>query len=77
MNDVLTYQDATSLAQLIRTKEVSPVEIMRAHLDRIEEVNPRLNAIVTLAPDALEAAKKAEAAVLSGEALGPLHGCEA
>ena len=36
MNSGLVYQDATKLAELIRTKEVSPVEVMQAHLDRIE-----------------------------------------
>ncbi|TCL64125.1 amidase [Rhizobium sp. BK251] len=70
----LHYTDATKLAELIRTKQVSPVEVITAHLDRIEAVNPRVNAIVTLATGALEAAKNAEAAVMSGEELGPLHG---
>lgn len=74
MNSELIYQDATKLAELIRTKEVSPVEVMQAHLDRIAAVNPKVNAIVTVADDALEAAKAAEAAVLSGAELGPLHG---
>lgn len=68
------YSDATRLAELIRHREISPVEVMQAHLDRIEAVNPEINAIVTVADDALKAAKAAEAAVLSGEELGPLHG---
>ncbi|WFR98618.1 amidase [Rhizobium tumorigenes] len=70
----LIYSDATKLAELIRTKELSPVEVMQAHLDRIEAVDGDINAIVTLANGALEAAKRAEAAVLAGEDLGPLHG---
>lgn len=70
----LIYSDATKLAELIRTKELSPVEVMQAHLDRIEAVDGDINAIVTLANGALEAAKRAEAAVLTGEDLGPLHG---
>jgi len=74
MNTELFYQDATKLAELIRTREVSPVEVMQAHIDRIQAVNPRVNAIVTVAGDALKAAKVAEAAVLSGAELGPLHG---
>jgi len=74
MSTELVYQDATRLAELIRTKEISPVEVMQAHLDRIHRVNPNINAIVAMADDALEAAKTAEAAVLAGEALGPLHG---
>jgi aspartyl-tRNA(Asn)/glutamyl-tRNA(Gln) amidotransferase subunit A len=74
MSTELIYSDATKLAELIRTREVSPVEIMKAHLDRIEAVNPKINAIVTIAADALESARAAEAAVLRGEKLGPLHG---
>ena len=74
MNADILYSDATKLAELIRTREVSPVEIMQAHLDRIAAVNPKLNAIVTVAETALAAAKAAEAAVLAGDELGPLHG---
>ncbi|HEV8726310.1 MAG TPA: amidase [Candidatus Binatia bacterium] len=74
MTTSIFYSDATRLAELIRNREISPVEVMQAHLDRIEAVNPKINAIVTVADDALKAAKAAEAAVLSGEELGPLHG---
>jgi aspartyl-tRNA(Asn)/glutamyl-tRNA(Gln) amidotransferase subunit A len=74
MNSELIYHDATKLAELIRTKQVSPVEVVQAHLDRIEAVNPNINAIVAVAQDALQAAKVAEAAVLAGRELGPLHG---
>ncbi len=74
MKTDLIYTDATELAELIRTREVSPVEVMKAHLDRIEAVNPKINAIVTIADRALASAKAAETAVLQGEPLGPLHG---
>ncbi|WP_423199146.1 MULTISPECIES: amidase [unclassified Cupriavidus] len=74
MHSELFYQDATALAQLIRTKEVSPVEVVQAHLDRIAAVDPAINAIVTTAEHALAAAKLAETAVLAGSKLGPLHG---
>src|ERR1700748_1509057 len=74
MNTELISQDASRLAELIRTKEVSPVEVMQAHLDRIGAVDSKINAIVTLADDALKAAKVAEAAVLAGGEWGPLHG---
>ena len=74
MQNALIYQDATRLAELIRTKEVSPVEVMQAHLDRIAAADPQVNAIVTVAEGALAAARAAEAMVLSGAALGPLHG---
>ena len=67
---------ATELARLIARREVSAVEVMRAHLDRIAAENPRLNAIVTLLPgDALLAeAEKADRSVAAGDRLGPLHG---
>ena len=74
MSDDIIFSDATGLAELIRTKAVSPVEVMQKHLDRIETVNPAINAFVTLADGAMAAAKVAEAAVLAGEELGPLHG---
>ncbi|AHV98882.1 amidase [Paenibacillus sabinae] len=70
----IIYSDATKLAELIRTREISPVEVVQTHLDRIEAVNPKINAIVTVANDALEAARKAEATLLRGGVLGPLHG---
>ncbi|MBE1592811.1 amidase [Nonomuraea angiospora] len=67
----LHYSTATKLAHLIRTRQVSAVEVVQAHLDRIEQVNPRVNAIVTLvAEQALDAAKAADAR----EPAGPLHG---
>ena len=69
------YQDATTLAALIRTKKVSSLEVVQAHLDRVAAVNPKINAVVTLmAEDALKAADTADRAVASGAVLGPLHG---
>lgn len=73
-NSPLVYEDASTLAKLIRTRQVSPVEVVNAHLDRIEALNPAINAIVTIADSARQAARVAEAAVLSGQELGPLHG---
>jgi aspartyl-tRNA(Asn)/glutamyl-tRNA(Gln) amidotransferase subunit A len=74
MKNDITYLDATKLAELIKTREISPVEVVKAHLDRIEALNPKINAVVTVADGAIKAAKEAEAAVLKGEKLGPLHG---
>jgi aspartyl-tRNA(Asn)/glutamyl-tRNA(Gln) amidotransferase subunit A len=74
MTDKIIYLDASRIAELIAKRELSPVEVMQAHLDRIAEVNPKVNAIVTIADGALDAAKKAEAAVKSNTRLGPLHG---
>lgn len=74
MSSELFYLDATRLAELIRTREVSPVEVVQAHLDRIDAVNPKINAIVTVAPSALASARVAETAIIAGEELGALHG---
>jgi amidase len=70
----LTTQSLSQLAAMIRARQVSPVEVVEAHLRRMAELNPRLNAIVTLAPDAMDNAQHAEAAVMRGAELGPLHG---
>jgi aspartyl-tRNA(Asn)/glutamyl-tRNA(Gln) amidotransferase subunit A len=74
MTTDIVFSDATRLAELIRTKQLSPVEVVQAHLDRIEAVDPKVNAIVTVAEGALAAAQDAEAAVIAGQDLGPLHG---
>ena len=67
---------ATELTRRIAGREVSAVEVMTAHLARIHDVNPRLNAIVTLLPEKvlLAEAEKADRAVAAGDPLGPLHG---
>lgn len=70
----LVAQSLETMARLIREREVSPVEIAKAHLERIAKLNPALNAIVALAPDVLDRAKEAEAAVMRGDQLGSLHG---
>ncbi len=74
MSQNIIYADATKLAELIRSREVSSVEVVKAHLDRIQAVDPKINAIVTLAGDALERAEAADAAVRAGDELGVLHG---
>jgi aspartyl-tRNA(Asn)/glutamyl-tRNA(Gln) amidotransferase subunit A len=71
----LAWMSATELVGLIRSKALSPLELTRAVLDRIERLNPTLNAFCTLtAEPALKAAGAAEHAVMRGEPLGPLHG---
>ncbi len=66
---------ATQIAADIRNKKVTSREVVEAHLQRIAEVNPKINAIVrVLADEALAGADLADAAVRSGEKLGPLHG---
>jgi amidase len=62
------------MSELVRSRKLSPVEIVRAHLDRIGELNPKLNAFIELRTEAaLSEAKSAEEMVGSGE-LGSLHG---
>src|SRR6202140_3577161 len=66
---------AWEIASQIRRKVVSPVEVARAHLDRIERLNPKLNAFVDYRPEVVLAqARDAEKAILRGDELGPLHG---
>jgi amidase len=74
LSEELTTKSASRLAELIRARTVSPVEVVEAHLNRIERINPQLNAIITLAPDALERARAAESALAAGAEIGPLHG---
>jgi amidase len=75
MNDDLCFRPATELAGLLRSREISARELLDAHLDRIERLDPSVNAIVTLdAPGARAAADAADAALAAGEPVGPLHG---
>ena len=73
--DQIIYSTATQLAEAIRDKKISSEEAVGAHLDRIREVNPSLNAVVLLADDsAMKEAEQADAMVARGEFRGPLHG---
>ena len=73
--ELAAAESATSLARRIAKKDVSPVEVVDAAIARIEAHNPKINALVIFGfEDAREAAKAAEAKVMSGEELGPLHG---
>jgi amidase len=75
MTDELWSWSAVDLAQAIRRREVSAREAVTSCLERIESVNPRINAVVETRPDeALAAADAADAAMAAGEPLGPLHG---
>lgn len=65
---------ATQITKLIRTREISPVEVLNNCLQHVEDLNGKLNAIVTFAPDAIDEARRAEAAVMRGDEIGPLHG---
>lgn len=75
MSDELWRKGALELASMIATRQVSSTEVVQAHLDRIDAVNPRINAIVRrLDESALEAAAAADRAVAAGGPLGLLHG---
>jgi len=74
LSEELTKLSATKLAAMIRARAVSPVEVVEAHLRRIESLNPRLNAVVTHASNALDLAREAEGKVMRGEGLGALLG---
>src|ERR1044071_1745736 len=71
----LIYRSASELARLIRSRSISSEELVRAHLSRISEVNPKLNAVCQIdEKGALAAARDADAALKRGEAVGKLHG---
>src|SRR5713226_3511168 len=71
----LCYTPATKLAALIRSKKLSPVELTRTVLERVERLNPRLNAFCTVTADsAMKTAREAEQAVMKKRKLGPIHG---
>jgi amidase len=73
--DELAYMTATDMAARIRRRQFSPVEVVDAVIERIEQRNPSLNAFVFKGyDDARRRAEQAEHAVLAGEELGPLHG---
>jgi amidase len=74
-NRQLAYESATTVAEAIRTKQVSSVELTTLMLERIEKLNPKINAIVTVtAESALRRAAEADAALAAGTIWGPLHG---
>ena len=75
MSDELWRRSALELAELIRTGQASAREVVEAHLRRIDEVNPELNAVVVVLADrALAEADEADRRSAAGEATGPLHG---
>src|SRR2546427_249995 len=74
-NRDLCHLSVHDLAGRIRQRDVSPVEVVEAHLRRIDALNPRLSAFFTLTGDrALEEARRAEAEIAAGHWRGPLHG---
>ena len=75
IDNELAYSSASDLVRLVASKEVSPVELTDLFFRRIDELDPKLNSFLLLTHDlAAKAAKEAEAAVMRGDELGPLHG---
>jgi amidase len=73
--DSIYFADIAEVVRKIRTREISPREVIDAHLERIEKLQPKLNAFVHVdAEGARRQARAAEASVLRGEAVGTLHG---
>lgn len=72
----LCHWSAVDLASSIRAREISAVQVMQEHLNRIEELNPLINCLVQMIPasECLKMAESADRAVASGESLGALHG---
>ena len=71
----IPFLSATQLSDAIRTQEVSPVDAVEAYLDRIDDLDYRFNAYLTVCRrKALEAAREAEQAIAGGNYLGPMHG---
>jgi len=75
VTDDLCLRPATELSALLRSREISARELLDAHLERIDRLNPTVNAVVTLDADgARVAADAADAALAAGDPVGPLHG---
>ena len=73
--DELALSTLTEVSTLIRTRQISPVELTKAMLSRIERIDPKLHSYATVAPDlALGQAKAAETEIAQGRWRGPLHG---
>jgi amidase len=71
---MLVHRSALTLAAMIRNRKVSSVEVVQAHLDRIDARNPTINAVVATAADALDQADAMDRALAEGRLIGPLHG---
>lgn len=70
----LCYLDASGRATKLRTREVSSEEVVRAYLERVDAINPRINVIVAVAENAIERASAADRAFSAGVEVGPLRG---
>ena len=75
IQEEIAFMGVTELHDQIISKKLSPVEITKVFLERIQSLNPILNAFLTVTPEyALEQAKKCETSIMKNEPIGPLHG---
>lgn len=75
MHEEIAFRPARELARMLRDREISAREVVQAHLERVEAVNPAVNAVVTLCAErALDEAAAADKRLASGADVGPLHG---
>ena len=71
----LAFSSAIDLIKLIKTKQISPTELLELYFERINKLNPKLNSYINLTySKAIEEAKIAEKSIIDKETLGPLHG---
>ena len=74
----IAFKSIAELSLLIESKQVSPVEVTEAYLTRIDELDFKFNSYLTVCrKEVLEQARDAEAAIIKGEYLGPMHGIPA
>ena len=74
MVEDLLSKSLPEVAFLITSRAISSVDLVETYLNRIEELNPALNAVVTIASDALESARRCDSELAHGNLIGPLHG---
>ena len=71
----IPFLSATELAQLLNTRQLSPIEAVESYLERIEQIDPALNSYITVTAETARAeARQAEAEIAAGQYRGPLHG---
>ncbi len=75
MADTFVFKSIRELSGLVKSRQVSPVELAETFLERLETIGPTYNAVVTVTRDlAMEQARRAESEIVSGNYRGPLHG---